>query len=178
MSDLPTDDELMSRLNAGEIPAFGELYGRYKAKVLTFLARLTGDRHTAEDLLQETFLRLWRSRETYRPSGQFAPWLFTIARHLATDDRRSRRPGLEVDDAAELLASRESSDRPVETLERLSDIDRVLAVLSSGQREIVLLSRLGGLDANEIAVVVGSTPGAIRVALHRALKRIHSALGS
>lgn len=104
-------------------------------------------------------LRLWRNRCRYRPSGQFTTWLFTIARHLAIDDRRSRRPDLEAELAADSLDSPEPSDGPVGRQERFADIEQALAALPPGQREVVLLSRLAGLEANEIAVVTGSTPG-------------------
>jgi RNA polymerase sigma-70 factor (ECF subfamily) len=175
MAEIPTDDELMCRLGTGELRAFGALYDRHKVRVLSFLARLTGDRHIAEDLLQETFLRVWRHRADYRASGQFTPWLFTIARRLVIDHRRARMPEAEAAEALALDAP-EAADDMAATHQRRASIEDALAELPAAQREIVLLSRVAGMEAGEIAVVVDSTPGAVRVALHRALKRLRDTL--
>lgn len=170
----PTDDELMARVSAGDQRAFAELYERHRRAVFTFLLHLTGARDAAEDLLQETILRMWRGRA----EGEFRAWVFTIARRLAVD--RFRRQGLawEGDQAAlETAMSADAPDRQAEARAELARLRRALEQLPPAQREVILLARLVGAGAEEIAQVTGSTPGAVRVQLHRALQRLRALLG-
>ena len=173
----PTDDELMARASAGDQHAFAELYERHRRVVFTFLLHLTGERPTAEDLLQEAFLRVWRGRAGYRAAGEFRAWLFTIARRLAVD--RFRLQGFVwADDpgALETTVSEDAPDRQAEAREELARLRRALDQLPPAQREVILLARLVGAGAEEIARVTESTPGAVRVQLHRALQRLRALL--
>jgi len=169
----PTDDELMARAGAGDQRAFAELYERHRRAAFTFLLHVTGERQGAEDLLQETFLRVWRGRAGYRPSGEFRAWLFTIARRLAVD--RFRRQGLawgEDPSALETAVAEDAPDRRMEARDELARVQRALDQLPPTEREVILLARLVGAGAQEIARITESTPGAVRVRLHRALRRL------
>jgi RNA polymerase sigma-70 factor (ECF subfamily) len=168
-----TDDELMVRVRAGDASAFTELYERHSAPLFTFLIRLTGDRGVGEELLQETFIRLYRSRAAYEPTARFRAFLFTIARRLVIDWRRRENPMRRED--SEALATVEAPERAQDRAEATDLAERLEAALRrlpAAQREIVLLSRYAALSADEIAEVTGSTPGAVRVGLHRALRRL------
>ncbi|MBI1726670.1 MAG: sigma-70 family RNA polymerase sigma factor [Candidatus Rokubacteria bacterium] len=172
-----TDDQLMAAVRAGEASAFTELYERHGPALLTFLARLTSDRALAEDLLQETFVRVYRARDTYGGEGQFRAWLFTIARRLVIDWRRSRKIAWSDDPAAlETTAAPTRADDRADVRDLVVRLERALRRLPDGQREVVLLSRHAGLDAGQIAEVTGSTPGAVRVSLHRALQTLSELL--
>ena len=172
-----TDDQLMAAVRAGEASAFTELYERHGPALLSFLARLSDDRALAEDLLQETFLRVFRARATYEGEGQFRAWLFTIARRLVIDWRRSRKLAWSDDPAAlETTAGPTRADDRTAVRDLIVRLERALRRLPEGQREVVLLSRHAGLDAGQVAQVTGSTPGAVRVTLHRALQRLHELL--
>jgi RNA polymerase sigma-70 factor (ECF subfamily) len=165
----------MARASAGDQRAFAELYERHHRTIFTFLLHLTGARSAAEDLLQEAFLRAWRARARYRASGEFRAWLFTIARRLAVD--RFRREDLaweENPSALDTAVSFEAPDRRAEARDELTRLQRALTQLPPAQREVVLLARLVGAGAEEIAKVTGSTPGAVRVQLHRALHRLRA----
>lgn len=168
-----TDDELMIRVSAGDTQAFTELYERHSAALFTFLVRLTGDRRLGEDLLQETFVRLFRSRDSYEATGRFRAFLFTIARRLVIDWRRSQRAmGLEHSEALETVEAAENAEDTAVTRDLVERLDAALKRLPASQREIILLSRYAELSAEEIAQIIGSTPGAVRVGLHRALRRL------
>lgn len=174
-----SDEWLMARVRDGNVAAFQNLYERHHRSLFTFLLRLLADRPTAEDLLQETFLRVYLHRETYRPTATFRTWLFTIARNLAVDQLRRggiawERPG--EDQRAEVPDSSPSPLRRVEAAERLEELENALRQLPPGQREVLLLSRYAGLSHAEIAQVTGSSPEAVRVALHRALSRLRDLL--
>lgn len=173
-----TDDDLMRRVAAGEVDAFTALYERHKGRLFTYLLRLTGDRHVAEDLLQETWLRVYRARASYEPTGRFQTWLFTIARRLLLDHVR-RAPNAWASDIGviEELSGPERAEHGAEAKDLLLRVERALAALPPGQREVVLLARFGGLTAEEVASATGSTPGAIRVALHRALQQLRTLIG-
>lgn len=173
-----TDDDLMRRVSAGDADAFTGLYERHKGRVFTYLLRLSVNRHVAEDLLQETWLRVYRARASYEPTGRFQTWLFTIARRLLLDHVR-RAPGVWASDieVTEALRAPERAEHGAEAKDLLHRVDRALAALPPGQREVVLLARFGGLTAEEVATATGSTPGAVRVALHRALQQLRTLIG-
>ena len=168
----------MRRVAAGDADAFTALYERHKGRLFTYLLRLAGDRHVAEDLFQETWLRVYRARASYEPTGRFQAWLFTIARRLLLDHTR-RAPGAWESDteATEAPSAPERTEHGAEAKELLLRVERALSALPSGQREVVLLTRFTGLTAEEVAEVTGSTPGAVRVALHRALQRLRILIG-
>ncbi len=169
----PTDDELMARVRTGDTAAFAELYERHAAAVLTFLVRLTGDRRLGEDLLQETFIRVFRSRGSYEPTGRFRAFLFTIARRLVIDWRRRHDLARTGDpDSLERLEAPERAEDRAEARDLAERVEAAIRRLPAGLREILLLSRYAGLTAEEIARVTGTTPGAVRVGLHRALRRL------
>jgi RNA polymerase sigma-70 factor (ECF subfamily) len=173
-----TDDDLMRRVQDGDAEAFAALFERHRVSVFGFLARLTGRRDAAEDLLQETFFRLWRGRDGYRAAGQFRAWLFTIARRLAVD--RARRERAVWEEGAEALASLpgpDRSDQPAAAQDLAARLEAALARLAPGQREVLLLARVEGLSLEEVARVTGATPGAVRVTLHRALRRLRELAG-
>lgn len=167
----------MAGVRAGEAPAFTELYGRHSPALLTFLVGLTGDRAMAEDLLQETFVRVYRARHNYEATGSFRAWLFTIGRRLVIDWRRSRKITW-IDDATalETASAPERAEDRIEARDLIFRIEGALNRLPPAQREVVLLSRYAALDTDEIARVTGQTPGAVRVTLHRALQRLRALL--
>lgn len=174
-----TDDDLMLRVRAGDSGAFTELYERHAAALLTFLTRLTGDRRLGEDLLQETFIRLYRSRGEYEAMGHFRAFLFTIARRLVIDWRRRQNAmGLEQSEALDTVEAPERADDRAGARDLAERVEAALRRLPTSQREIVLLSRYAGLSADEIGQVTGSTPGAVRVGLHRALRRLRELIGT
>jgi RNA polymerase sigma-70 factor (ECF subfamily) len=179
--DEPSDAMLMEAVRAGDLTAFQVLYERHRRAVFTFLLRSTGDRATAEDLLQETFLRVFTHREGYRATAGFRTWLFTIARHLLIDRFRKTLGGADVNDSPALETLPASNASPLERAEArdlAEQLEAAIRQLPASQREVLLLSRFAGLDPHEVAQVTGASPGAVRVALHRALRRLRAQLGA
>lgn len=176
-----SDQTLMEAVRAGDLTAFQALYERHRRGVFTFLLRSVGDRPTAEDLLQETFLRVFTRREGYRPTAAFRIWLFTIARNLLIDRFRQARGHTDVNGTPALETAPSPDPSPLERAEARELAERLEAAvrqLPPSQREILLLSRFAGLDPHEVAEVTGASPEAVRVALHRALRRLRARLGS
>lgn len=174
------DRECVGRVQAGDDAAFTELMGRYKGPVLSFICRLTGDPAGAEDLAQDTFVRVYRNfhRFSYRHSSdRFSTWLFQVARHVALDAlrRRRRRPtqSLEVTpepvDPADPAASSDQTDR--EAL-----IAAAMAGLPEDQRTAMVLAVYEDLPCAEIATVMRTTEKSVEARLYRARQYLRARL--
>ncbi len=174
------DEALMEEVKAGSHTAFQALYDRHSRRVFNFLLRSLRDRQIAENLLQETFLRVFAQRGQYRPTATFRTWLFTIARNLLIDQLRQRSGRPELENSEPLEAAADPGATPLQQVEAQELGERLQAVvlrLPPSQREVLLLSRFAGLDHEEIARVTGASPTAVRVTLHRALRRLREILG-
>lgn len=163
-----TDPELMEAVARGDTASLDTLFTRHHGRLFSFLFRWTGDEHTAEDLVQETFLRLLRHPERYRHHGAFLAWLFRVARNLAIDGYRRQH-----DEASMERETAIADDRPLAldrltTEEREQQLEGALAALPLAHREVLLLRGVEGLGAREIGEVLNCTEGAVRVRLHRA----------
>src|SRR5262245_41975888 len=173
MTQMDRDDErsLVARLRAGDIDAFDEVYGAYRPKVFAFLLRMSRSRTVAEDLLDETWLRLVRHARDLRPDTRIGPWLFTVARNLYWTYRRDSL--VEDTHAPELALWPSSAPWPspfelaaANELERR--VERALSTLAPQYREVVLLIAHAGLTPADAAAVCGITPEALRQRLSRA----------
>jgi len=170
--------EWMKRYQDGDETAFNALYRALASRLYGFLIRMTRDRVTADDLLQEVFFHMHRARATYRPGSPVLPWAFTIARHAAVSRARSagRRAKREEvrEDLADLPAA--APEPPAED-PRVDEIRAALDELPEAQREAVLLLKVSGLSVAEVAATTGSTKGAIKLRAHRAYEAIRKRLG-
>lgn len=182
-------DRLLRRARRRDPEALHRLVELYSPRVFGLLYRLTGSHETAEDLLQETFLRVVRVIAEYRHDGKFEAWLFRIAANLARDHarqvRRRGRPGrlegpprdgesrpAEVPDAGQpdpsgQLLKKEAGERLNAYLQEMAEMDR----------EIILLRHFSGLSFREIADMLQIPLGTALARAHRALKRLRAALG-
>jgi RNA polymerase sigma-70 factor (ECF subfamily) len=160
---------------AGDEASFLVLWRALQPRLLRFLRVYGGDGH--EDVAADTWLQVVRDLGGFRgDADDFRGWLFTIARHRAIDAGRSRarRPLLLVGDARELPTQTAASSAEDHALARLSTDEALAQVrrLPPAQAELVALRILADLDVSTVAEIVGSTPGAVRVAVHRALKTL------
>jgi len=170
---LDDEPELVAALRRGDRGAFDAIYDRYRPRVFAFLARLTGDRILAEDLLQETFVRLAKRARSLDPETRLRPWLFTVARNLFIDHRR--RVLLDFDRLRDLALwpsrARRVEDTPFD-LTQASETERrieaALLSLPTKYREALLLVGVEGLTPNEAAGVLDVRPEALRQRLSRA----------
>jgi RNA polymerase sigma-70 factor (ECF subfamily) len=163
---------LVERLRAGDPEAFDVVYAEFHARLVTFLARLSRRRDVAEDLVEETWLRLVSQHRRLDRETRIGPWLFTVARNLYVSYCRSRI--VETAHAPDLIGlwpagviARTPFDHAVgnETTRRLED---ALASLPTSHREVLLLVGVEGLKPAEAAVVCGISPEALRQRLSRA----------
>jgi RNA polymerase sigma-70 factor (ECF subfamily) len=168
LTTLMPDDEAMRRMAEGDSTALAALFDRHKAHLFAFLYYLVGEQATAEDLVGETFLRLYHARARYRVGMGFTPWLYAIARNLALSELR--RQG--VAQRARQRLSLHVEAAPVEwKSERLETCERVraaLARLPEEQRAAVVLKEFQGLSYQEIGRVLGCNEAAARARTYRA----------
>ena len=162
--------QLVSRLRAGDPAAFDAVYDAFNARLFNFLARLSNSRDVADDLLEETWLRLVVHARRLHPDTRLGSWLFTVARHLHASYRRSR--ALEDSHAAGLLGlwpAGASTPTPLEAAEASESRQQLAAALASLPliyREALLLV-VDGMGAAEAAGVCGITPEAMRQRISR-----------
>jgi RNA polymerase sigma-70 factor (ECF subfamily) len=179
------DAELMLRVRDGDVASFALLLERHRTPVIHFLYRMVQNQAVAEELAQEAFLRVYRSRATYEPAARFTTWLFRIAMHLALNwirDTRNERSqeSLDreiVDGAARQTAAREPSveQRMVRDAE-LDEVRRAIALLPAKQRAAVLMHKYEELDYSQIARVLGCSESAVKSLLFRAYETLRARL--
>ena len=182
LMDRDAELALVERLRQGDGDAFDIVYAAFNTRLFTFLVRLSRRRDVAEDLLEETWLRLVKHTSRLQADTRLGPWLFTVARHLHVSYNRSRM--LEDSAAASLIALWPfsldgSSPSPFEAaaaseLERR--IERALAAMPAAAREVLLLVGVAGVDHSDAADICGITPAALRQRLHRARELLSKAL--
>jgi RNA polymerase sigma-70 factor (ECF subfamily) len=177
--DRETELALVARLREGDVEAFDDVYEAFNTRLFTFLLRLSRRKDIAEDLLEETWLRLVKHARRLRTDTRLAPWLFTVARNLHVSFSRSR---MLEDSAADLMSlwplspGRSSPFEATAASELERRIERALAALPAASREVLLLVGVAGLDHSDAADVCGITPGALRQRLHRARETLAKAL--
>lgn len=176
-------DELLRRARRRDPEALSRLVEVYSPRVFGLLYRLLGDRDTAEDLMQETFLRVVRVIGDYEHVGKFESWLFRIAANLARDRARQhgrRGESASLDEHADRFAATAGTSDPAAAAVR-AELDRrleaALAGLSDADREIILLRHYSELPFREIAELLGIPLGTALARAHRALQRLRAELG-
>ncbi len=170
--------------------AFEELMLRYQSRLVTILEHLVGRRGQAEDLAQEVFLRVYRSRKTYVPGAKFSTWLFTIANNVASNAlrrmSRQREVNLDAHDSSiqggnplESLATAASGQMPTRRLDKteMQDVVRMaISQLNERQRLAVLLSKFEDMSYADIAETMNMSPQAIKSLLSRARENLREVL--
>jgi len=174
-----SDAQLVTQAQGGDQAAFEELVRRTSRLVYARLYLETADCHRAEDLLQETLLRAYRSLEKLRDPLSLRPWLFTIAQHVLTDQVRydSRRKTVEGLSLAEVPTRARSPDEEAVLSELRAKVLVVLKSLLEEYRMPISLRYLAGADYKAIETQLGLTNGALRGLLHRGLKMLRERMG-
>jgi RNA polymerase sigma-70 factor, ECF subfamily len=176
--------ELMQRYCDGEPGAFRELYALVAPRLLGYLLKMARERALADDLLQQTFLKVHGARRAYVRGADPLPWIYAIAHRTFIDEtRKQKRAVVRVGEAEELpevaaALTGESADRRDEVRgdpEMVAAAMTALAALPAQQREAVVLTKLDGKTVAEAAEIAGTTVGAMKVRAHRgyeALRRL------
>ena len=182
---LDYDAELMLRVKEGDVACFAVLLEKHRASVIHFIYRLVEEQGVAEELAQEVFLRVYRSRSSYEAAAKFRTWLFRIATHLALNwlrDQKHDRAQERLDDASADLPSRQLPDRRPSVEQRLvreaelREIREAIAALPEKQRAAVLMHKYEEMEYTQIAKVLGCSESAIKSLLFRAYETLRARL--
>ena len=169
----------MQRLAGGHEAALNDLMARHAQPVFQFLCRMLGNEDDANDLAQETFVRVYRHRASFRPGAKFTTWLYTIAANLARNHHRwlARHPQVSLNAESEttgqslgdvLPSSGPSPDGAVVAAERAAAVRAAVDRLPADLREVIILCEWQDLSSAEAAAILGATPKAIDNRLYRA----------
>jgi RNA polymerase sigma-70 factor (ECF subfamily) len=182
---LEYDAELMLRVKEGDSASFALLLEKYRLPVIHFLYRMVQNHGISEELGQEVFLRVYRSRATYEPTAKFTTWLFRIATHLALNwlrDGKNEKGQERLDDDSGAGPARDVADRKP-TVERtlinqvrLDEVRRAVAQLPEKQRAAVLMHKYEEMEYTQIAAVLNCSESAVKSLLFRAYETLRARL--
>ncbi len=181
-----SDEDLMSQFQAGTVEAFDILVSRYKEPLTNYIYRFLGDMKECEDLLQETFLRVYRNRHSYRRIAKYSTWLYTIAGNLARSEYRKRKrrrlyslQSVNRDDEEyEVEIPDETFSPDTHTESQLQDrhIQEALKQIPEEFREVVVLRDVQQLAYEEIAEITGLPMGTVKSRINRGRTKLQGLL--
>jgi len=172
----PNPESLMTRYQAGDFAAVTALVECMGPQLHRFFMAQSAHRSDADDLLQETWLRIHRVRHTYRPGEPVMPWFYAIARRVRIDHyRRALRTTARerpLNDMTDVSAS-----LPVEEA-RMDDLEVLLAPLSESQREVLRMMKVAGMSLEEVARATASSVGSVKQKVHRAYRILRDSMNA
>lgn len=179
-----SDEELMQRFQADDIECFNILVERYKNQLLNFIFRFIGDMAVAEDLVQETFLRLYRKKHYYKEIAKFSTWIYTIASNLAKSElrRRKRRSFFSIHNVGEDNKDFDIPDPDADPFENaqssmvIEKIQAAIADLPLHFKEVVVMRDIQGLSYEEIADTLKIPLGTVKSRVNRGRLKLQEEL--
>ena len=167
-------ESLMVRYQEGDLAAATALVHRLSPQLHRFFLVEFVSRRFADDLLQETWMRIHEARHTYRPEQPVLPWLYAIARHVRVDHYRKVRRTAQRETSLEEAS--EIPERIGSAAGRTHDVQALLATLPESQREVIALLKLSGMSLEEVARATSSSVGSVKQKAHRAYERLRQLL--
>lgn len=175
-SEKAGNEELMAKVHEGDMSALGELVSRHQDKVLSLAFRFFGRWDIAEDVGQETFLRVWKASQNYKPKAKFTTWLYSIVINLCIDEyRKSTHKTIPLEQVAADLEAESDSDC-IEKEEVAKIVQKAIMELGERQRLAVILHRYDGLSHAEISEVTGWSKSAVESLIVRAYTNLRNKL--
>ncbi len=183
-----SDAEVMLELKTGNMQAFDILLAKYRRPIIHFMFRMVHNQAVAEELAQEVFLRVYRSRETYRAEARFSTWLYRIATNLGVNHARDTRhertaptvhldePDAETGTTPDLADSTPTAEAEMLRRERMNAIRQHVMALPERQRTAVLMHKYEGLDYKSIGEVLKLSESATKSLLFRAYQTLRDKL--
>jgi RNA polymerase sigma-70 factor (ECF subfamily) len=180
----PTDEELISRFQNGDAYAFDLLVRRYKDPLLNFIYRFLGDLVEAEDIVQETFYRVYKNKHYYKEVAKFSTWIYTIAGNLAKTElrRRKRRKVFSIhketstEKELELPDLKSDPEKEVNTVVTEKIIQKAITNLPQKFREVIVLRDIQGFSYEEISSIIKVPLGTVKSRVNRARLKLQEEL--
>jgi RNA polymerase sigma-70 factor (ECF subfamily) len=178
MGEIPIDDRelrnLMTQYQCADPSALDELVRRISPPLLRYFGASRVGRNDAEDLLQDCWIRIHRSRDTYRSSEPVMPWIYAIARHTRLDAYRKRR---RLESREVLVATLPELQTVPQASPEPDALEHLVASLPESQREVIVMLKVAEMSLEEVAKATSSTVGAVKQKAHRAYATLRRALG-
>ena len=175
-----SDEQLIAQFQAGELSAFEEIVARYQGQLINFVGRLLNDRNTAEDIVQETFLRVYRNKHRYKEIARFSTWIYTIAGNLARTELRRRkiRNFFSISQRGETEKDYEIPDTEINVEKSVEGgmvrdlILKEVMQLPVYFREVIILRDLQDLSYEEISQILKVPLGTVKSRVNRGRTQI------
>lgn len=170
-----TDNSLMLSVKADNLDKMGLLFERYHRVLFAFLYHSTGQAAHSEDLVQTVFYRMLKYRHTFTGEGEFRTWMYHLARNVLNDSVKKNHRMIYQNDItilSEKTVYEPSPDIQLEKKQESETLHEALAKLSPEYREVLILSRFQELSYQEIAEILKTSEGNIKVKVHRAMKEL------
>jgi RNA polymerase sigma-70 factor (ECF subfamily) len=186
--EMLSDAEVMLRVASGDDPAFDYLVEKYRRPMISFMYRMTHNQAVAEELAQEVFLRVYRSRQSYEASAKFTTWLYRIATNLAVNHARDTKherpentvnidePDAETGMTVDVADTGLNAEQTILRRERLAAIRQQVEALPERQRMAVLMHKYQNMDYKQIAAVLRLSESATKSLLFRAYETLRETL--
>ena len=165
-----TDEDLMLAVATGQLEKLSILFDRYNVRIYNFFNKMVQNKMVSEDLTQDVFIKILKYRTSYK-NGNFAAWIYTVARNTFSNyyqKQKKERTNVVDDDKlnSEEVLLTESNQ------EELDHLQRALLQLKNSDRELIVMHRFQEIKYEQIAEIIGSNEGAVKVKVHRALKKL------
>ena len=161
------DEGLIPKIAGGDREAFEKVYRSTKSIVYSFALSILKDRHDAEDIMHDAYIKIFHSAASYRPSGKPLAWILTIVKHLSYNRIRDSRSAENIDDC-ELSSGHSETD----AVENRMIVDTLLEILPGDERQIVILHTAGGMKHREIAELLNIPLSTVLSKYSRSLKKL------
>lgn len=170
--------QLVREAKAGDGTAFRHLVERYMKPTYNLAFAFVNDHHSAEDVTQEVFIRVYKSLASFRGDAEFSTWLYRITVNLALNRSRQNARRADREHASLTPANLPAGDdhERVLTVDRAHHIERALHELPTLQRAVVILRHLNGLSTKQVSSILRCSEGTVKTHLHRGLKKLRSTL--
>jgi len=167
----PIDDELILRIAEGDREALSLLYEAMSRGIYGFALSITKNSHDADDVMQETFIKVYEKAQDYKPQGKASAWVYTVAKNLATDKLRHKSRIADYEEGFDGIDFSTVSNAENKLL-----IENLFKLLNEEEKQIIMLHAVSEMKFQEISRVLGLTLGTTLSKYHRAIKRLKSVL--
>lgn len=167
----------MLKVKSGDLDKMGLLFERYKRPLYGFLLKMCREENSSEDMLQTVFYRMLKYRHTFTGEGEFRTWMYHLARNVFNDEaekNKKHREQQDVKEYEESIAGGKQADEELHKNQDVKTLQNAMNLLNEEYREVLILSRYQDLKYSEIAQLLNTTEGNVKVKIHRALKQLQS----
>ncbi|MBX2841622.1 MAG: sigma-70 family RNA polymerase sigma factor [Flammeovirgaceae bacterium] len=168
-----TDEKVMGDVSRGDLDKAAILFERYQQKMFNFFLKMTFERDLSQDMTQNLFLRMIKYRNSFNESLSFKSWIYQIARNVHYDYYRKQKGKFSKYTDLEAISdqmAQQGEDK--EQIEREKSLHKALTLLDQEQREILIMSKFQKLKYSEIGKIMNCSEGAVKVKIHRAIKKL------